>query len=72
MITHMDGHTHLVAHSTLTVTGRRAIQLNLGQDGNAFGIQITPELYARLGELLEDPKGDSDDESATSHLEENA
>ncbi|NKW17048.1 hypothetical protein GTA26_05365 [Rhodococcus hoagii] len=72
MITHVDGHTRLVAHSTLTVTGRRAIQLNLGQDGSGFGIQITPELYARMGELLEEPKDDSDDDSTTSHPEENA
>lgn len=70
MITHVDGHTRLVDHSTLTVTGRRAIQLNLEQDGNALGIQITPELHAKLGALVEDPNDDSDDESATNHLEE--
>lgn len=57
-VDHVVGHTRLAAHPTITLTGRRAIQLTLEQDGDALGFQITRELYIRLGALLEDPKDD--------------
>lgn len=58
MINHLDGHTRLVACPTLTLTGRRAIQLVLEQDGRELGIQITRELAEQIVALLDDPKDD--------------
>lgn len=51
-----DGPTKLTATQTVTATGKPAIQLIVALDDLQLGFQLTRERYARLGELLENPK----------------